>query len=136
MANVKVFADKQTDRRTNREAKNYMSLIYRCIGKKRRKCWIPEFLLFQCDYHYKMVKLSLMPLFLIKSFRFALIKMSISFLKGLNPFPKKGFLLHVCHTSPLKTLWKMEKLLVPSKFSFSHRVFLSVWRPFCHFHQI
>ena len=34
MANVKVFADKQTDRRTNRQAKNYMSPIYRCGGIK------------------------------------------------------------------------------------------------------
>ena len=28
MANVKVFADKQTDRQTNRWAKNYISVIY------------------------------------------------------------------------------------------------------------
>ena len=34
MANVKVFADKQTDGRSNREAKDYMPLMYRCSGIK------------------------------------------------------------------------------------------------------
>ena len=32
MANVKVFADKQTDKWTNGQAKNYMTPIYRCGG--------------------------------------------------------------------------------------------------------
>ena len=32
MASVKGFADKQRDRRTNRQAKNYMPPIYRCGG--------------------------------------------------------------------------------------------------------
>ena len=35
MANVEVFADKQTDRRTNPKAKNYMPPIYRCGEIKR-----------------------------------------------------------------------------------------------------
>ena len=30
----------------------------------------------------------------------------------LNPFPNKPWLLHVCSTSFLKTLWENEKLLV------------------------
>ena len=34
MANVTLFADKQTDRRTNRRTKNYMPSIYRCRGIK------------------------------------------------------------------------------------------------------
>ena len=32
----------------------------------------------------------------------------------------------------LKTLWEKEKLLVTSNFSFAN----TVWRAFCHFHQI
>ena len=42
---------------------------------------------------------------------------------GLNPFPNKPWFLRVCSTSLLKTLWEKEKLLVTSKFSFSHNVF-------------
>ena len=34
---VKVFVDKQMDRWTNGQAKNYMPLISRCGGIKRRK---------------------------------------------------------------------------------------------------
>ena len=41
----------------------------------------------------------------------------------LNPFPNKPWFLRVCNTSPLKTPWEKEKLLVTSNFSFSHRVF-------------
>ena len=41
----------------------------------------------------------------------------------LNPFPNKPWFLRVCSTSPLKTLWEKEKLLVTSNFSFSHSVF-------------
>ena len=35
IANVKIFADKQTDAQTNGQAQNYMPLIYRCGGKKK-----------------------------------------------------------------------------------------------------
>ena len=38
------------------------------------------------------------------------------------PFPNKPWFFHVCSTNLLKTLWKMEKLLVTSNFSFSHSV--------------
>ena len=41
----------------------------------------------------------------------------------VNPFPNKPWLLRVCRTSLLKTLWEKEKLLVTSNFSFSHSVF-------------
>ena len=41
----------------------------------------------------------------------------------LNPFPNKPWFLRVCSTSLLRTLWKKEKLLVTSNFSFSHSVF-------------
>ena len=54
----------------------------------------------------------------------------------VNPFPNKPWFLRVCSTSLLKTLWEKEKLIVTSNFSFSHSVFLPVWRTFCHFHQI
>ena len=41
----------------------------------------------------------------------------------LTPSPNKPWLLRVCSTSLLKTLWEKEKLLVTSNFSFSHSVF-------------
>ena len=44
-----------------------------------------------------------------------------SFLLILSP-TSPGF-LRVCSRSPLKTLWKKEKLLVTSNLSFSHSVF-------------
>ena len=53
-----------------------------------------------------------------------------------NPFPNKPWFLRVSITSPLKTLWEKEKLLVTSNFSFSHSCFLPDWRTFCHFHQV
>ena len=43
--------------------------------------------------------------------------------KAFKPFPNKPWFLRVCSTSLLKTLWKKEKLLVTSNFSFSHSVF-------------
>ena len=43
--------------------------------------------------------------------------------RSFNPFPNKPWFLRVCRTSPLKTMWKKEKLLVTSNFSFSHSVF-------------
>ena len=43
--------------------------------------------------------------------------------KAINPFPNKSWFLRVCSTSLLKALWKKEKLLVKSNFSFSHSVF-------------
>ena len=41
----------------------------------------------------------------------------------LNPFPDRPWFLHVCRINLSKTLWKKEKLLVTSNFSFSHSVF-------------
>ena len=41
----------------------------------------------------------------------------------LNPFPDKPCFLPAWSTSPLKTLWEKEKLLVTSNFSFSHSVY-------------
>ena len=43
-----------------------------------------------------------------------------------NPFPNKPWLLHVCYTKFLKTMWEKEKLLITNNFSFS----LSVFYPF------
>ena len=43
----------------------------------------------------------------------------------INPFPNKPWILRVCSTSLLKTLWEKEKLLVTSNVSFSHSVFYS-----------
>jgi hypothetical protein len=37
MANVKVFADRQTDRQTDGQAKNYMPPIFRYGGKKKNQ---------------------------------------------------------------------------------------------------
>ena len=39
-----------------------------------------------------------------------------------NPFPNKPLFLCVCSKSLLKVLWKKEKLLIMSNFSFSHSV--------------
>ena len=41
----------------------------------------------------------------------------------INSFPNKSWILLVCSTIPLKTLWEKEKLLVTSNFSFSYYVF-------------
>ena len=41
-----------------------------------------------------------------------------------------------CSTNLLKTLQEKEKLLERSNFSFSPWCCLSVWRTFCHFHQL
>ena len=51
----------------------------------------------------------------------------------LNPFPNMPWFLCVCSTSLLKTLWKKEKLLVTSNFSFSHSVFYPLEEPFSIF---
>ena len=42
---------------------------------------------------------------------------------AINPFPNKPWILRVCSTSLLKTLWEKKKLLVTSNFSFSHSDF-------------
>ena len=49
----------------------------------------------------------------------------MSFVQDLivNPFPNKPWILRVCSTGLLKTMWEKEKLLVTSNFSFSHSVF-------------
>ena len=44
-------------------------------------------------------------------------------LKVVNSFPNKPWILRVCSSSLLKTLWEKEKLLVTSNFSFSHSIF-------------
>ena len=83
-----------------------------------------------------------------------LCNQQIEFDLTLNPLPDDMILdwsklkqiaddiLTLSQTSPgfyvsksvLKTLWKKEKLLETSNFSFS-QCFLSVWKTFCHFHQ-
>ena len=40
-----------------------------------------------------------------------------------NPFQNQPWFLRVSNTSPLKTLWEKEKLLITSNFSFSDSVF-------------
>ena len=50
-----------------------------------------------------------------------------------NPFPNKPLFLHVCSTCVLKPMWKMEKLLETSNFSFSHSVFYWCFENFLHF---
>ena len=46
----------------------------------------------------------------------------------VNSFPNKPWFSRVCNVSLLKTLWKKEKLLVMSNFSFSHCVFFPFWK--------
>ena len=52
-----------------------------------------------------------------------------------SPFPNKPWILHVCSTSLMKTLWEKEKLLVISNFSFS-QCFQPLCRTPCTFHEI
>ena len=47
-----------------------------------------------------------------------------------NPFLNKPLFLCVCSTHLFKTLWEKEKLLVTSKFSFSHTVFFTLLENF------
>ena len=49
-----------------------------------------------------------------------------------KPFPNKPWFLRVCSIGLFKTLWENETLIVTSNFSFSH----SVFKTFCHFHQL
>ena len=46
--------------------------------------------------------------------------------KFFYPLPNKPLFLRVCGPSLLKTLWKMEKLLETSNFSFTRSVFYQV----------
>ena len=51
-------------------------------------------------------------------------------IKLINPFPNKPWFLRVFSRGILKTLWEKEQfLLFP-------QCFLTLWRTFCHFHQI
>ena len=57
--------------------------------------------------------------------------------KDFNPFPKQALVfLCVCSTYLFKTLWKKEKLLVTSNFSFSHSVFYPLKELFTIFMKI
>ena len=49
---------------------------------------------------------------------------------GFNPFPNNPWLLHVCRTSLLKTLWEKKKLLKTSNFSFFPQCFSPFFRTF------
>ena len=40
--------------------------------------------------------------------------------KNVTPFPNKPWILCVCSTGLLKTLWEKNKLFAASNFSFSH----------------
>ena len=52
------------------------------------------------------------------------LKMSLKKVwKHFNPSPNKPWILCVCSTKLLKTIWEKKKLLVTSNFSFSHSVF-------------
>ena len=55
---------------------------------------------------------------------------------SVNSFPNKPWFLCVCCISLLKTLWKKEKLLVTSNFSFSPQCFLPIGKTNCHFYHI
>ena len=52
-----------------------------------------------------------------------------------NPFPNKPWFLHVRSTYLLKSLWKKEKLLITSNFSFSHSFFYPLGELSAIFHQ-
>ena len=102
MANVKSFWG-QIDRQTNGQAKNYMPQIYQ--WHKNVLDLLSEKKTIQYHYHIQITSI-------------------VIFYAGIiNPFPNKPWFLHVCSTSPLKTLWEKEKLLVTSNFSFSRSIF-------------
>ena len=56
-------------------------------------------------------------------FFFLLLLSNLMSTDSFNPYPNKPRFLSFCSTSLLKTMWKKEKLLVTSNFSFSHNVF-------------
>ena len=48
---------------------------------------------------------------------------SVTVREWVTPFPNKPWLLRVCSTSLMKTLWENKKLIITSNSSFSHSVF-------------
>ena len=55
--------------------------------------------------------------------RFLIYNLLLEVYKHLNHFPTKPWFSCVCCTSPLKTMWEKEKLLIMINFSFSHSIF-------------
>ena len=55
--------------------------------------------------------------------------------KRFNPFPNKPLFLRVCSQSLLKTLWE-EEIAQNKQFLLFPQCFLSIWKTFCHFHQL
>ena len=88
------------------------SLLYSKVFPKRLENFFDIFIKFEIV----VCKLSVW-----KSIKFAVWERE----KGY-PFRNKPW-LYVWSTSLLKTLWKKEKLLVTSNFSFTHSVFYSIW---------
>ena len=55
---------------------------------------------------------------------------------SLSPFPSKTWLLRVCCTSLLKTLWGKGEIARCEQFLIFPQCFLLICRTFCHFRQI
>ena len=56
--------------------------------------------------------------------------------KCLNPFPNKPWILCVCCSSFLKTLWVKGEIARNKKFLLFSQCFLPFWRTLCYIHQI
>ena len=54
----------------------------------------------------------------------------------LNPFPNKPWLLRVCGTCLLKTLWEKGEIARNEQFLLFPQCFQPLWRTLCHFLQI
>ena len=105
-----------------------------CYGRnncgKRRQYWLPApstfSILFVKGFFLKSVQTTVSqtsPGFYMSALQVFWKHFFHSVYYLFNPFPNKPWLLRVCSSSLLKTLWEKEKLLVTINFSFSHRVF-------------
>ena len=54
-------------------------------------------------------------------------------LDPVNPFPSKPWLLHVCSTSLLKTLWGKGEIACYEQFLLFPQCFLAIWITICQF---
>ena len=77
-------------------------------------CFLPAWRTF-CHFH-QIENCYLQTLSVLKSLKFVVWE-------RVNSFPNKPWFLYVCSTCFLTTLWKKEKLLVTSNFSFSRSVY-------------
>ena len=115
--------------------------ISKLLWEKEKNAAYQHFILFsQCFSNLSVTKL----IICAASDAFNSYCLKFCYVESFNPFPNKPWLLRVCSTSLLKTMWEKENLLVTSNFSFFHIVFYpfgeqcfwSFWRTFCPFGEL